>query len=97
MGLFSRKEKRKPQDVDIYAEVERIAQFMYEYEGRTELIDVPKILISERDYNLIAKEISRVIIDTLQEKGIEDFKIISQGQKTANRIIDKIYDIEWNY
>ncbi|WP_413669384.1 hypothetical protein ACEN9X_05135 [Mucilaginibacter sp. Mucisp86] len=102
MGLFSRKEKRKPQTVDIENEINRIAKCMYDYEGKIESVVVDKIFISERDYQMIWKGICKVIAEVVEEQGqglasTETFKVISKGQNIANRIIDKLYEIDWNY
>lgn len=102
MALFSRREKRKTQIVNVDIEINRIAKFMWEYEGKIETIVAEKIFIAEADYNAISKGINKVISEVVEEQGqgldkTEIFKAIVKGQNLVSRIIDKLYDIDWNY
>lgn len=75
---------------------------MWEYEGRVEAISVKEILITERDYNAIWDGICQIIRNSIEKEGqnlpqMQQIQAISRGQNVANRIIDKLYDIEWKY
>lgn len=100
MGLFSRNNKRKPQTVDIDSEINRIGKYMWESE--VESISAEKVLITERDYQAIWNGICKIINDAIEKEShnsdkMQNIQAISRGQKLANRIIDKLYEIEWNY
>lgn len=102
MGLFSKREKRKPQIVDVDNEIHRISKYMYEFEGRIESIIVEKILITEKDYHSISTGLTKIIAETIEEQSIhlnktQSFTAISKGQNLVSRIIDKLYDIDWVY
>lgn len=102
MGIFSRKEKRKPQVIDIDNEINRISKYMREYEGKIETISVDKIFITERDYNKITSGMTKLIVEIVEEQSQsvdvnKNFPIISRGQNIANRIITKLYDVDWIY
>ena len=100
MGLFSRREKRKPQTVDIENEINRIAKYMWEYEGRIEMIVADKIFITEGDYNAISKGLTKVITEVVagQTDDInQQIRAISKGQNIVSRIIDKVYEVDWSY
>lgn len=102
MGIFSRKEKRKPQVIDINNEIHRVGKYMWEYEGAVESISVDKILITERDHNAILSGISKIIVEVIEREGqgldkTQLFQAISRGQNLASRIIDKLYDVDWIY
>lgn len=102
MGLFSRTNKRRPQIIDIDNEIHRIAKFMWESESKVESITVEKILISERDYHAIWNGICKIISDAIGKESQnfdqrQALQAITGGQKLANRIIDKLYDVEWVY
>ena len=102
MGLFSRTNKRKPQIIDVDNEINRIAKYMWEFEGKVESISVEKILITERDYQIIWNGICKIINDAIEKESqgldkMQGIQVINRGQKLANRIIDKLYDIEWIY
>ncbi len=102
MGFFNKFTQKRPQIVNVDDEIHRIATYMWEYEGNVESISIDKILISEEDYNAIWKGICKIIADVVVEEaqGIDETQccqLISRGQNLANRIIDKLYDIEWEY
>lgn len=99
LNLFN---KKKPQVINIYEEIHRIAKYMWEYEGRVEAISVNKILITERDYHAIWDGICQIIRNSIEKEGqnlpqMQQIQVIIRGQNLANRIIDKLYDIEWIY
>lgn len=99
-NLFNRPSKRKPEIVDVNAEIQRISKYMVEYDERVGLISEDKILITEKDYRAIWYGIGQVINDSVKNHNLDkmqSFQIISRFQNLANRIIDKLYDIDWVY
>jgi hypothetical protein len=102
MGLFSRKDKRKPQSVDLNNEITRVSKMFYECQGKVENITVDKTFISEYDYNAIQKGITKVIGEVIEEKGYNSDKMdnvhaMIKAQKAAFAVIEKMYDVDWVY
>lgn len=99
LSLFN---KKKTQVINIDEEIHRIAKYMWEHGERVEAISADKILITERDYNAIWDRICQIIRNSIENEGqnlpqMQQIQVISRSQNVANRIIDKLYDIDWKY
>ncbi len=96
--------KRRPVNVVINDEVERILQFM-PLENLS-AITVEKKLISERAFKIILSTVSDYILKSINNEydslGIpkdnnKSINLYSRLVDKASRIIDILYDIDWNY
>ena len=103
-NLFGK--KRKHQDVDVNEEVKRILHYMVECKGSPSSIITEKIFISEAAYHAIWSEVCEV----LKEKSIKSFEQKGQNPNSpqwlkyynlkttiADKIIDRLYEIDWVY